>query len=693
MAGLCKEQAADHQRLHCAKKTPPRQQLATPLNFLTYSPNDSASVALLKAWDRRSWIRALRREAISATAMAAVAALHRRLLRVTRLSSASRQTPRSLSTAQVFSGVPTAAAAAGDSHASWSGAVTAAAAVATALSACASSDSEPPPSLAGPMKFASDPAVISQGATGPPAEQRSTHRSAPCHPCPTALDAIAEVVGPQHVNTDAEDCADAGKADWSFHSGPAPYAVVTPASTQQVAAVLAIANSARIPVVPSGGRTGLEGHTTAPYRGERVISSSPCTPGWVTAAPPSGTGIVLSTRGMDKVLDYNPANMDVVVQPGITWEELNAALAEHGVFFPVDPGPGATIGGMVNTGCSGTNAVRYGAMKHHVLNVTLALPDGSVMRTAARAKKTSAGFDLTSLVTGSEGTLGVVTEVTLKLTPTPAATAVAVVPFPSIRSACEAVQDIVRAGVPLNCVELLDEWMVRAVNAASGFDYPATPMLFFKFAGPAETLAGQAAAARKVWEAHGAGDMLWEASPEGVAELWRARKVALWSAPVLQSTHDPVTKRPREAGGPPGEDPGDMEVWITDVCVPLAKLPSVLADIKAASDASPLHAPIVGHVGDGNVHSFLLMRKGNAEDRAAGEKLAHYMADVAIAAGGTCTGEHGIGVGKREQLRAELGPVALSAMARIKAALDPHHIMNPGKVLPDDVVLGGVEAE
>ncbi len=266
----------------------------------------------------------------------------------------------------------------------------------------------------------------------------------------------------------------------------------------------------------------------------------------------------------------------------------------------------------------------------------------------------------------------------------------AVCAFPNISAACTAVQELCASGAKLHCVELLDEWMVRAVNKASGFYYKEVPTLFFKFSGTKAELDVQAEATRAATAAQGGSELIWDSSEEGMKRLWEARKVALWSAPVLQETHDPVSKQPlgRSSAAAPSDE---IDVWITDVCVPLAKLADTIAAIKARSDASPLHAPIVGHIGDGNVHSFILMRRGNAADKAEGESLSHDMAVLAIDAHGTCTGEHGIGVGKRQYLRRELGPEAVQTMAALKIALDPRGILNPGKVIPDEFLAAAAQ--
>jgi len=453
------------------------------------------------------------------------------------------------------------------------------------------------------------------------------------------LQELRKAVGADHVSLDMADRVDHGRDKYSHHHGDPPAAVVYPGSTEQVSAVLKALHRYRVPVVAYGSGTSLEGHTV-----------------------PSVDGVTLSMARMDSVVRLDVAAADVTVQAGVRKDELNESLRADGLFFPVDPGPGASIGGMCATGCSGTNAVRYGTMKDNVLSLTAVLADGTVVRTGQRARKSSAGYDLTRLLVGSEGTLAVITEVTLRLRPLPEETAVAVASFPSVRAAAAAVVELLSQGVEVSCVELLDDCMARVIREQSGQELADAPTLFFKFAGNKAFVAEGAERAEAVVRRHGAPAWKWSRDPEEVGRLWQARKVALWSA---QSAH-----------------PG-MEVAITDVCVPVSRLADAVGETKEDIEASLLRgrAPIVGHVGDGNFHCFLTFDPSNKAEAAEAERLNRRMVERAIRMGGTCTGEHGIGIGKKQYLEAELGPGAIHTMRLLKAALDPLNILNPGKIL------------
>jgi D-lactate dehydrogenase (cytochrome) len=443
------------------------------------------------------------------------------------------------------------------------------------------------------------------------------------------------------VLTASDELAPYGHDLYSYHSGPPPDVVVLPTSTEQVAAVVRVCAERRVPLVPRGSGTSLEGHTTTPYR-----------------------GVVLDLTRLQSVV-IRPEDGDVTVGAGVVWGDLNARLAPLGLFFPMDPGPGASIGGMVGTCCSGTNAVRYGTMKQHVLQLTVVLPDGSVVRTGSRAKKSVAGYDLTSLFVGSEGTLGVVTEATLRLSPLPEEVAVAVVPFPSVRAASDAVAAVVRAGVQVGAVELLDAPMIAAVNSQSGFSYPATPHLFFKFTGSHAKVVDDSARVERLVRLHGGGAVAVAADAAGRERLWEARKVALWSAAAM----DPSRK-----------------IATTDVCVPVSRLPDLMAAAEAESAASALRIYAVAHAGDGNVHHFIAFDPNVPSEQAEARRLNGAFVRAAVGMGGTCTGEHGVGVGKVEYARRELGEGAVRLMQAIKGAIDPHNIMNPGKKVPMAVV-------
>jgi D-lactate dehydrogenase (cytochrome) len=449
--------------------------------------------------------------------------------------------------------------------------------------------------------------------------------------------ALVDALGPDAVVTDPDVLATYSRDAWSPHSGPPPDAVVHPRDTAGVAAAVRACAARRVPVIARGGGTSLEGHTVPVYR-----------------------GVVIDTSALDGVV-VRAGDMDATVGAGVRWEALNAALAGTGLTFPMDPGPGAAVGGMVGTGCSGTNAVRHGAMKANVLSLTVVLPDGAVVATGRRARKSAAGYDLTSLFVGSEGTLGIVTEATIRLAPVPEVTAVAVVPFPSVTAASAAVGDVVRAGVGVGAAELLDAPMMRAVNAASGFSYAPTPHLFFKLSGPAAKVDADAAAVASIAASRGAAAFTVATDPAAAARLWEARKVALWSAAAM----DPARK-----------------IATTDVCVPVSRLPDLMAAGEAAAAASGLAVYAVAHAGDGNAHHFIAFSPTEPAEVAAAAALNAALVRAALAMDGTCTGEHGVGLGKQKYLAEEFGEGALDVMRAIKAAIDPAGIMNPGKKLP-----------
>ena len=494
------------------------------------------------------------------------------------------------------------------------------------------------------------------------------------------------IVGDDAVCTEPDELEAFMKDPYSFHtSAHSPAAVVAVQSTQQVSQLMAQAHKLRIPVIAAGSRTALEGHCLPQHR-----------------------GIVLDLSGMREVLRYDPVSMDATVQPGISWNELNEWLAatsslqvaaepapgccKHAnsakpgsskLFFPVDPGPGASIGGMASTGCSGTNAVRYGTMKAWVLGLTAVLADGTVVRTGTRARKCAAGYNLTELLVGSEGTLGVVTEVTVKLAPVPPATAVLTVHFQDVRSACRAVHALQQAAVPMQAVELLDSWAMRGVTLGSGLPVQPRPALFIKLSGSDAVVEHTLAQASDIVAQCGGDSVRAESSTEGVAKLWQARKVALWDAPMLREhfsdSGEPLAHQATGASS-------DTEVWITDVCVPLAHLPDVAQQAVESAHKHGLLAPLVAHAGDGNIHTFMLIEKGNAAQAAAAAKANAELVKAAQAVGGTCTGEHGVGSGKRYALPAEIHGPALALQASIKAGLDSRGILNPGKVFPDVVM-------
>ncbi len=416
----------------------------------------------------------------------------------------------------------------------------------------------------------------------------------------------------------------------------APDAVVFASSTEDVAAVMRVCAEYKVPVIPFGTGTSLEGHVNAP-----------------------AGGVSVDVSRMDKVLAVNAGDLNCVIQPGVTREGLNTHLRDQGLFFPIDPGANASLGGMAATGASGTNAVRYGTMKDNVIALEAVMADGRVIKTASRAKKTSAGYDLTRLMVGSEGTLGLITEITLKLQGIPEAISSARCSFPSLEAACETVMEVIQYGIPVARIELLDEVQVRASNAYSGLDLPETPLLLLEFHGSESGVVEQAEMFNAIAEEHGGTGYQATTTAEERNKLWKARHDAYWASLQL---------RPGARG------------MSTDVCVPLSRLADCVRQTQGKLADLGFIAPVVGHVGDGNFHTLLLVDTENPDEVAKADEFVGWLNDLAISMDGTCTGEHGIGQGKMPYLRKELGD-AVDVMAQIKRALDPDNILNPGKVV------------
>jgi D-lactate dehydrogenase (cytochrome) len=417
-----------------------------------------------------------------------------------------------------------------------------------------------------------------------------------------------------------------------------PDAVVYPQSTEEVQDIVRLCAAHRVPVIPFGTGTSLEGHVNAPFG-----------------------GISIDTRDMNRVLAVHAEDLDCVVEPGITRKGLNEHLRDQGLFFPIDPGADASLGGMAATRCSGTNAVRYGTMKDNVLSLKVVNAAGDVMTTARRAKKTSAGYDLTRLIVGSEGTLGIITELTLKLAGIPEAIAGGVCPFPSVEACCNAAILTIQSGIPVARIELLDALQVKAVNIYSKLALPETPMLFLEFHGSEAGVAEQSQRFGDIAADLGGGPFEWATRPEDRTRLWEARHNAALSCHALR--------------------PG-AHLVPTDVCVPISRLAECVVETQRDIAESRLLAPIVGHVGDGNFHLTLLIDRHNADEVARAYALSQRLVERALAMDGTCTGEHGVGQGKMKYLLAEHGPAALAAMRAIKQTLDPDNILNPGKIMP-----------
>ena len=414
-----------------------------------------------------------------------------------------------------------------------------------------------------------------------------------------------------------------------------PDAVAFPESEEEVAEIVRTCAAHGCPVIPFGTGTSLEGHVNAPHGGVSVNLSR-----------------------MDAVLAVRPGDLDCTVQPGVTRRRLNEELRATGLFFSVDPGADASIGGMVATGASGTTAVRYGTIREQVLGLRVVLPSGEAIRTKARARKSSAGYDLTRLMVGSEGTLGIVTEITLRLHGIPEATVGARCSFPTLADAARTVAEVIGCGVPVARIELLDALQVRAVNAYADLALPETPLLLLEFHGSEAAVAEQAETTRELAEGNGGTGFAAAGDPEERARLWRARHDAYWAALALR--------------------PGAKGIS-TDACVPMGRLAEAVGAAAERAEADGLVAPIVGHAGDGNFHVLLLVDPEDAAERARAEAYIGWLADLAIGMDGTCTGEHGIGQGKAAYLAREHGG-GLDVMRAIKRAIDPGDIMNPGKL-------------
>jgi D-lactate dehydrogenase (cytochrome) len=465
-----------------------------------------------------------------------------------------------------------------------------------------------------------------------------------------------------------------GAAAWSYHAGPPPAAAVSPRSTAQVSAILRACAAHRLAVIARAGGTSLEGQTVprgvANADGSGIDGIDGVDSHVDAADSAAPLVVVLDMSRLARVLSVSAADLTADVEPGVGWEALGAALAPRGLLFPVDPGPGALVGGMAGTNCSGTHACRYGAFKANVLAVEAVAADGTVFRAGSRARKSSAGLDLTSLLVGAEGTLGVITRLTLRLVPAPPVTRVLATPFPSSRAACAAVADAVARGVALAAAELMDADMCGAVAARDGALLPdgAVATVLWKLAGSAAAVDADATAVRALAAAHGAARVR-EADGPAAAALWEARKTALFSA-----------------GATRGGDGGDVRVLTTDVCVPLSALPALLERFAAHEAAtrgdSRVRVFAVAHAADGNAHHFVVFDRAAPAEAARAADLSAWLARAAIALGGTCTGEHGVGEGKLGFVREELGEGYGRVARAVKCALDPHATMNPGRKIP-----------
>jgi D-lactate dehydrogenase (cytochrome) len=425
--------------------------------------------------------------------------------------------------------------------------------------------------------------------------------------------------------------------DESAYPPMPPGAVVFARSTEDVAALVALAAEHRVPVIPYGVGSSLEGHLLA-VEG----------------------GVSVDLTQMNRVLAINAEDLTVTVQAGVTRKQLNDEIKHTGLFFPIDPGADATIGGMAATRASGTNAVRYGTMRENVLALTVVTAEAKVIRSARRARKSSAGYDLTRVFIGAEGTLGIITEATLRLYPQPEAIAAAICSFPSVDAAVKTTIATIQMGVPIARCELLDALTVSAVNARDRLGLPEQPLLLFEFHGTAAGVEEQTATVQEIAHDHGGHDFQWATTPEDRTRLWSARHNAYFACLQLK--------------------PGSRSCT-TDVCVPISRLAECIAETIRDTEASRLPAPILGHVGDGNFHCAILVDPADPAELEEAERLNRRIVERALRMDGTCTGEHGVGLHKMDFLLDEHGDDAIELMARIKRAFDPLNILNPGKVV------------
>jgi D-lactate dehydrogenase (cytochrome) len=445
------------------------------------------------------------------------------------------------------------------------------------------------------------------------------------------------LIGDEQRVNDGESALDQHASDLSYHPAHRPDVVVYPESAAEVAAVLAYADGAGIPVVPFGAGTSLEGHVI-PLHG----------------------GISLDLTRMNAIVAVRPDDLTATVQAGVTRSQLEAVAGPHGLWFPVDPGADATLGGMAATNASGTTTVRYGGMRTHVLELEVVLADGRIVRTGTRAVKSSAGYNLTNLFIGSEGTLGVITELTLRLHPIPDHIVVARAAFPSVEAACRAAATLIGVGVGVTRCELLDATTIAALNAFAGTSFPEAPYLFVEFGGSEAGVAGDLVTTREVAEDEGATAFESESDPTARAQMWSARHNALMASLALS--------------------PGS-KAMTTDVAVPVSELAAAIEQARRALDESGLRGGIVGHVGDGNFHVAFLLDPDDAGSIAQADALNAAVVTDALARGGTCTGEHGIGYGKLAYLEQQHGDL-VPLFRGIKQLFDPRGILNPGKVVP-----------
>jgi len=450
------------------------------------------------------------------------------------------------------------------------------------------------------------------------------------------IERLGELLG-DRCTTSAAERMHHGHGE-SYHPTYPPDAVCYPVCTEEVSRIVRLCREFRVPIIPFGAGTSLEGHVAA-LEG----------------------GVTIDMTKMNQILAINVDDLDAIVQAGVTRHHLNAHLRDTGLFFAVDPGADASLGGMAATRASGTAAVRYGTMRENVISLTVVLADGRTIRTASRARKSAAGYDLTRLFVGSEGTLGIITEVTVKLHGQPEAVSAAVCSFPDVNSAVQTAIGVIQCGVPVARVEFLDDKAMLAVNRYSKFQYPEQPTLFFEFHGTTTGVAEQVETVRDLALANGGSQWAWAISPDERKKLWQARHEMHYAILAMR--------------------PG-AKIWGTDACVPISQLAECIRETRQDTEKASFFVTALGHVGDGNFHLGLLIDTDNPAELQEAEALNARLIERTLRLGGTCTGEHGVGYGKSKYLVAEHGQGAVEVMWAIKAALDPDGLLNPGKVLP-----------
>lgn len=460
-----------------------------------------------------------------------------------------------------------------------------------------------------------------------------------CRVPSSVVEAFRAVTGSDGVSMGTAVREQHGK-DESVHSCRPPDVVVWPRSVEEVSALARLCHQHSLPMIPFGMGTGLEGGVGA-LKG----------------------GVCFDLQKMDRVLDLHAEDFDVTVEPGVTRTGLNSYLRDSGLWFPVDPGADASLCGMAATSASGTNAVRYGTMRENVMNLEVVLSDGTIVHTAGkgrRTRKTAAGYNLTNLFVGSEGTLGIITKATLRLYGIPEAVVSAVCSFSSVQAAVDSTVQILQCGIPIARIEFLDDVMIDACNRYSKLSYPVSPTLFLEFHGSERSLEEQVSLAEEITKANSGLDFIWAKDQETRSRLWKARHDAWYAALAI---------RPR------------CKAYSTDVCVPISRLPQIIVETKQDLTQNRLTGPIAGHVGDGNFHCLMVLDPTAPDEVQRVQEFTDRLARRALAMDGTCTGEHGVGLGKRALLREEVGPLCMGVMEGVKASLDPQNLMNPGKVL------------